>query len=278
MPQNDVLEARPTAVVHKLLPHDSARLHVQGSATYIDDIREPEGTLHIAVGMSPAGGGRTEEPRSLGRQRRARRRCRAHRGRYSRQKRHRAGVRRRTPASPSARSCSTDRRCSPSSPGRETRPAAPRGSAEWRSTCETPSVTVADALATGARVQDDYAFGRGDAAGAINDRAASSRWPVHHRRPGAFLSRRPGLFRHSRRRRRDDGPCLDPGSDRDPAHRGARARRARRLRHRRDAPHGRRLRRQGEPGLRLGGDGRTRRAASPAGPARSGSTATTTLR
>jgi len=41
-----------TAVVHKPHPHDSARLHVQGSATYIDDIREPAGTLHVAVGMA----------------------------------------------------------------------------------------------------------------------------------------------------------------------------------------------------------------------------------
>src|SRR5271165_1112516 len=51
MPPNDVAElAAPTSVVHKPLPHDSARLHVQGSAAYVDDIREPEGTLHVAVG------------------------------------------------------------------------------------------------------------------------------------------------------------------------------------------------------------------------------------
>jgi len=41
-----------TAVVHKSHPHDSARLHVRGAAAYIDDIREPQGTLHIAVGMA----------------------------------------------------------------------------------------------------------------------------------------------------------------------------------------------------------------------------------
>ncbi len=41
-----------TAVVHKAHPHDSARLHVRGAAAYIDDIREPQGTLHIAVGMA----------------------------------------------------------------------------------------------------------------------------------------------------------------------------------------------------------------------------------
>ena len=55
MPQNEALRDAPptrTAVVHKPLPHDSARLHVQGSATYIDDIREPAGTLHVAIGMA----------------------------------------------------------------------------------------------------------------------------------------------------------------------------------------------------------------------------------
>ncbi|HYA74445.1 MAG TPA: molybdopterin cofactor-binding domain-containing protein, partial [Roseiarcus sp.] len=41
-----------TAVVHKSHPHDSARLHVRGAAAYVDDIREPQGTLHIAVGMA----------------------------------------------------------------------------------------------------------------------------------------------------------------------------------------------------------------------------------
>ncbi len=53
MPLNDVADlALSTSVVHKPLPHDSARLHVQGSAIYVDDLREPEGTLHVAVGMA----------------------------------------------------------------------------------------------------------------------------------------------------------------------------------------------------------------------------------
>ncbi len=53
MPLNDVADlALPTSVVHKPLPHDSARLHVQGSAIYVDDLREPEGTLHVAIGMA----------------------------------------------------------------------------------------------------------------------------------------------------------------------------------------------------------------------------------
>jgi xanthine dehydrogenase large subunit len=41
-----------TAVVHKPHPHDSARLHVSGAAAFIDDIREPAGALHVAVGMA----------------------------------------------------------------------------------------------------------------------------------------------------------------------------------------------------------------------------------
>ncbi|HSP24186.1 MAG TPA: xanthine dehydrogenase molybdopterin binding subunit, partial [Saliniramus sp.] len=44
--------------VRKPLPHDSAIRHVQGLAQYIDDMREPEGTLHIAIGMSPKARGR----------------------------------------------------------------------------------------------------------------------------------------------------------------------------------------------------------------------------
>jgi xanthine dehydrogenase large subunit len=46
-----------TAVVHKPLVHDSARLHVSGAATYIDDIREPAGTLHIAIGLADKAAG-----------------------------------------------------------------------------------------------------------------------------------------------------------------------------------------------------------------------------
>src|SRR6201994_5227494 len=59
MPPNDVAEPPPpTAVVHKPLPHDSARLHVQGAATYVDDIGEPAGTLHIAIGMANKASGK----------------------------------------------------------------------------------------------------------------------------------------------------------------------------------------------------------------------------
>ncbi|MGH8797095.1 MAG: xanthine dehydrogenase molybdopterin binding subunit, partial [Caldimonas sp.] len=39
-------------------PHESAHLHVAGSAPYVDDLPELAGTLHIALGLSPAAHGR----------------------------------------------------------------------------------------------------------------------------------------------------------------------------------------------------------------------------
>ena len=39
-------------------PHESAHLHVAGEATYVDDITEPAGTLHAALGLSPVAHGR----------------------------------------------------------------------------------------------------------------------------------------------------------------------------------------------------------------------------
>jgi xanthine dehydrogenase large subunit len=38
--------------------HESAHLHVAGEATYTDDIREGQGTLHAALGLSPVAHGR----------------------------------------------------------------------------------------------------------------------------------------------------------------------------------------------------------------------------
>ena len=40
------------------LPHESAHLHVAGAAPYIDDLPELAGTLHAALGLSPAAHGR----------------------------------------------------------------------------------------------------------------------------------------------------------------------------------------------------------------------------
>ncbi len=45
-------------IVRQSVTHDSASLHVQGAATYVDDIREPSGTLHLAPGLSPVARGR----------------------------------------------------------------------------------------------------------------------------------------------------------------------------------------------------------------------------
>ncbi len=39
-------------MVGKPLKHDSAQKHVSGKATYVDDIIEPHGTLHVAPGYA----------------------------------------------------------------------------------------------------------------------------------------------------------------------------------------------------------------------------------
>ena len=50
--------AAHTAVVGRDHAHESAHLHVAGSATYIDDLPELAGTLHAALGLSPVAHGR----------------------------------------------------------------------------------------------------------------------------------------------------------------------------------------------------------------------------
>ena len=45
-------------IVHVPTAHDSAGHQVSGTAVYIDDIREPEGTLHVAPGGAPVAHGR----------------------------------------------------------------------------------------------------------------------------------------------------------------------------------------------------------------------------
>jgi xanthine dehydrogenase large subunit len=44
-----------TKTVGRALAHDSASLHVQGAATYVDDMREPEGLLHVYPGHAREG-------------------------------------------------------------------------------------------------------------------------------------------------------------------------------------------------------------------------------
>ena len=169
MPLNDVADlALPPAVVHKPLPHDSARLHVQGSAIYVDDLREPEGTLHVAFGMADKARGLLKSLDLAP--------VRAAEGVVAvltaadipGQERHRAGVRRRAAVCRQARFCSTGSPCSPWSRERATRPGERPASPRSTSRSKTPALTVADALKTGERVLDDYAFGRGGAAAAID--------------------------------------------------------------------------------------------------------------
>ncbi len=47
-----------SAVVGRDHAHESAQLHVAGSATYVDDLPELAGTLHAALGLSPVAHGR----------------------------------------------------------------------------------------------------------------------------------------------------------------------------------------------------------------------------
>ena len=161
MPPNETADlALDTAVVHKPLPHDSAVLHVQGAANYVDDIGEPAGTLHIAIGMADKASGKLK---ALGLD----------------------AVR----AAPGVIAVLT----ATDIPGKNdiapvfadeplfvdqevmfhgqalfavvarTRDEARRAARLARIDIEakTPAVTIADALVTGERVQDDYAFGRG---------------------------------------------------------------------------------------------------------------------
>ena len=156
----------PTTVVHKALPHDSARLHVQGAANYVDDIREPEGTLHVAIGMADEARGKLRSL-SLEAVRAA------------------AGVVAvltaiDIPGKNDVAPVFADEPlfahddvmfhgqavCAVVARSRdEARRAARLARMDIEE--QTPSVTIADALKTGERVQDDYAFGRGDASAAI---------------------------------------------------------------------------------------------------------------
>ena len=177
MPPNEVALAPPPAVVHKPLPHDSAVLHVRGAATYVDDIREPEGALHIAVGMANKARGKLKAL-SLEAVRAA------------------PGVVTVLAAGdiPGKNDVAPVFADEPLFADREvifhgqalfavvarTRDEARRAARLAKIDIEpkTPAVTIADALVAGARVQDDYAFGRGDAVAAIGKAA--------HRLDGQF--------------------------------------------------------------------------------------------
>src|SRR5271156_554723 len=171
MPPNDVADfAQTTAVVHKPLPHDSARLHVQGAATYVDDIGEPAGTLHIAIGMATKASGKLK---SLG--------LEAVRGA--------PGVVMILTAAdiPGKNDVAPVFGDEPLFVDQDqdvmfhgqalfavvarTRDQARRAArlAKIDVDARMPAVTITDALVSGARVQDDYSFRRGDPATAIDN-------------------------------------------------------------------------------------------------------------
>jgi xanthine dehydrogenase large subunit len=171
MPPNDAGELDlATAVVHKPLPHDSAVLHVQGAANYVDDIREPAGALHVAIGMADKASGRLKalELEAV---------------------RAAPGVIAVLTAAdiPGKNDIAPVFADEPLFADREvifhgqalfavvarTRDEARRAArlATIAIEAKSPAVTIADALVTGERVQDDYAFGRGDAAAAIGKAA-----------------------------------------------------------------------------------------------------------
>ena len=171
MPPNDAADLPVgTAVVHKPLPHDSAVLHVQGAANYVDDIGEPAGTLHIAIGMADKACGRLK---ALGLD----------------SVRTAPGVVAVLTATdiPGKNDIAPVFADEPLFADREvifhgqalfavvarTRDEARRAARLAKIDIEpkTPAVTIADALVAGARVQDDYAFGRGDAVAAIGKAA-----------------------------------------------------------------------------------------------------------
>jgi len=57
-PEQLVADAQKSQVVGAAVVHESATLHVAGLAHYTDDLPEPRGTLHIALGTSPIAHGR----------------------------------------------------------------------------------------------------------------------------------------------------------------------------------------------------------------------------
>ena len=250
-----------------------------GAAVYIDDIREPAGTLHVAVGGSPVARGTFARHRS-------RRGASApgvvavltaarHSGqeRLSPVRRRRAGVRRRRASMFHGQAAVRRRR-------RRTRDAARRAArlGEVEIEAGAPTSPSSEALASGERVS-----------ARLRLRATATRPRRSPRRRCAlagalriggqehFLSRRPGRARRAGRGRRHAGLFLDPASERGAAPRRPRARRCR-------------TRFVTVEVRRMGGgfggketqatqwavDRRARARASPAGPASSGSTATTT--
>ena len=92
MPPRDAVLEAPLRHVYKPLPHDSGAKHVQGSAEFIDDMPEPIGTMHIAVGGSPVARDDSADRSCRGAEHAWRRR-RHHRGAHTGKERYFAGAR-----------------------------------------------------------------------------------------------------------------------------------------------------------------------------------------
>ena len=173
MPPNDAVLEAPLRHVYKPLPHDSGAKHVQGAAEYIDDIPEPAGTLHVAVGGAPVARGTLRRIDLDEVQRSARCRRGHHRGgypgqeRYLARERRRAGLRARTVSisisQPVFAVVATSRDAA--------RRAVLRGKIEVDA--EKPNVTVEQGRASGETVMPDYAFINGDAGKARSRGAAA---------------------------------------------------------------------------------------------------------
>ena len=219
-----VLEA-PLRHVYKPLPHDSGAKHVQGSAEYIDDMPEPIGTLHIAVGGTPVARGTIARSRSD-------------------EVRNAPGVvavvtaadipgkndispgqRRRAGLGAGHASISTQPVFAVVATSRDAaRRAALR--AEIEVDAEAPNVSVEQGRASGETVLPDYAFVNGDAAKAIAAAPLRSTGTIqiggqeHFYLEGQVALAVPG------RGRRGAGLFVDPASERSAARHRPRARRA----------------------------------------------------
>ena len=257
------------------VPHDSAHKHVSGEAIYIDDLPEPSGILHAAVGLSTKAHAEILRM-DLDPVRAA------------------PGV----VAVVSAADVPGSNDIGPVFPGdplfaegvveyagqalfavaaatvEQARRAARLARVEYR---ELEAIlTVEDALAKEATVVPSHAMRRGDPEAALAGAPHRLVGPHQDGRPGAFLSGRPGCARPAGRGRRHAGLELDPASERGAAPDRQGAGPAAPRDHRRGAAHGRRFRRQGDPGGAVCVHGRS--ACPPHRGARSssGSIATTT--
>ena len=54
----DRSDTKPAGFAHQSIQHESAHLHVTGRADYTDDLPEPAGTVHAALGLSKIAHGR----------------------------------------------------------------------------------------------------------------------------------------------------------------------------------------------------------------------------